>query len=194
MGCLRHRAAPPRLPPPRHGVPRAPGAHPPQPQDGVREWKGRKRVAVQDARDLLGLPHVGHAHRGIDDARNLARIAQATLAHRPPDGPRRRCSGSMGPIWKWFGTQHSISRHELLCPLAIRRSTRSDHRFRDSCRLTVLLPHDRTDRSTDAERHRGVEGCPRRDCPTACVTGRDPGVRDPVSRAGKDHDRDYDVF
>jgi uncharacterized membrane protein len=31
-------------------------------------------------------------------------------------------------------------------------------------------------------------------CPTACVTGRDPRVRDPVSWARKDHDHDYDVF
>jgi inhibitor of KinA sporulation pathway (predicted exonuclease) len=46
-------------------------------------WKDRKRVAVPDALDLLGLPHIGHAHRGIDDARNIARIAQATLPHLP---------------------------------------------------------------------------------------------------------------
>ena len=47
-------------------------------------WKRRKRVAMADALDLLDLPLVGHAHRGIDDARNLARIAQATLPHLPP--------------------------------------------------------------------------------------------------------------
>jgi 3'-5' exoribonuclease 1 len=43
------------------------------------KWKGLKRVAMPDALDLLGLPHVGHPHRGIDDARNIARIAQAML-------------------------------------------------------------------------------------------------------------------
>ncbi|HEY8545271.1 MAG TPA: 3'-5' exonuclease [Acidimicrobiales bacterium] len=49
------------------------------------KWQGRKRVALQDALDLLGLPHEGHAHRGIDDARNLARVARATLPHLAPD-------------------------------------------------------------------------------------------------------------
>ena len=29
------------------------------------------------------------------------------------------------------------------------------------------------------------------DCPTVCVTGRDPRVRDRVSRAGEDHDHDH---
>lgn len=48
------------------------------------KWKGRKRVAMHEALDLLGLPHIGRAHRGIDDARNLARIAQAVLRHLPP--------------------------------------------------------------------------------------------------------------
>jgi hypothetical protein len=28
------------------------------------------------------------------------------------------------------------------------------------------------------------------DCPTVCATGRDPSVRDRVSRAGEDHDDD----
>jgi hypothetical protein len=32
------------------------------------------------------------------------------------------------------------------------------------------------------------------DCPTVCVTGRDPRVRDRVSRAGEDHDRDHYFF
>jgi 3'-5' exoribonuclease 1 len=43
------------------------------------KWKGLKRVGMADALALLGLPHVGHAHRGIDDARNLSRIVQAAL-------------------------------------------------------------------------------------------------------------------
>jgi inhibitor of KinA sporulation pathway (predicted exonuclease) len=42
-------------------------------------WKGRKRVAMAEALDLLGLPFEGHPHRGIDDARNLARLAQRVL-------------------------------------------------------------------------------------------------------------------
>ena len=33
-----------------------------------------------------------------------------------------------------------------------------------------------------------------RDCPTVCVTGRDLRVRDRVSRAGEDHDRDHNFF
>jgi 3'-5' exoribonuclease 1 len=45
------------------------------------KWKGMKRVSMADALNLLGLPHVGHPHRGIDDARNIARIAQAALPH-----------------------------------------------------------------------------------------------------------------
>lgn len=49
-------------------------------------WKDVKRVSMMDALDLLGLPHVGRAHRGIDDARNIARIAQATLPHLPEPG------------------------------------------------------------------------------------------------------------
>jgi hypothetical protein len=32
------------------------------------------------------------------------------------------------------------------------------------------------------------------DCPTTCVTGRDLRVRDPVSRAREDHDRDHYFF
>jgi inhibitor of KinA sporulation pathway (predicted exonuclease) len=47
------------------------------------KWKGLKRVGMQEALDLLGLPHVGHLHRGIDDARNIARIARATLPQMP---------------------------------------------------------------------------------------------------------------
>ncbi len=46
-------------------------------------WKGVKRVSMQDGLDLLGLRQIGHPHRGIDDARNIARIAQATVPHLP---------------------------------------------------------------------------------------------------------------
>jgi 3'-5' exoribonuclease 1 len=44
-------------------------------------WKGMKRVAMDQAMEVLGLEPAGHAHRGIDDARNLARVARATLPH-----------------------------------------------------------------------------------------------------------------
>jgi 3'-5' exoribonuclease 1 len=44
-------------------------------------WRGLKRVGMQDALRLLDLAHEGHAHRGIDDARNIARIAQVALPH-----------------------------------------------------------------------------------------------------------------
>jgi 3'-5' exoribonuclease 1 len=46
-------------------------------------WKGVKRVGMEQALDLLGLPRTGQPHRGIDDARNIARIAQALLPHLP---------------------------------------------------------------------------------------------------------------
>jgi 3'-5' exoribonuclease 1 len=54
------------------------------------KWKGVKRIGMPEALDLLGLPLVGRAHRGIDDARNIARIAQATLPHLPTGGPGQR--------------------------------------------------------------------------------------------------------
>ena len=40
----------------------------------------------------------------------------------------------------------------------------------------------------------GRRGPRARDCPTVCVTGRDLRVRDWVSRAGEDHDRDHNFF
>jgi hypothetical protein len=48
-------------------------------------------------------------------------------------------------------------------------------------RFVVLFSEHRADEADD-----GVG-----DCPTVCVTGRDPRVRDRVSRAGEDHDRDH---
>jgi 3'-5' exoribonuclease 1 len=45
--------------------------------------KGVKRYGMSEALDLLGLPHTGTHHRGIDDARNIARIARALLAEPP---------------------------------------------------------------------------------------------------------------
>jgi 3'-5' exoribonuclease 1 len=47
------------------------------------KWKGVKRCGMTQALDLLGLEPTGTHHRGIDDARNIARIAQATLPHLP---------------------------------------------------------------------------------------------------------------
>ena len=43
------------------------------------EWKGVRRCGMAAALDLLGLPLAGTHHRGIDDARNIARIVQETL-------------------------------------------------------------------------------------------------------------------
>ena len=43
------------------------------------EWKGVRRCGMTAALDLLGLPLAGTHHRGIDDARNIARIVQETL-------------------------------------------------------------------------------------------------------------------
>lgn len=40
------------------------------------EWRQHKRVGLKKALQLLGMPFVGTPHRGIDDARNAARIAQ----------------------------------------------------------------------------------------------------------------------
>jgi inhibitor of KinA sporulation pathway (predicted exonuclease) len=50
------------------------------------KWKNLKRVAVTQALELLALEPIGTAHRGIDDARNVARIAQLTLPHIPSTG------------------------------------------------------------------------------------------------------------
>jgi len=43
------------------------------------DWKAVRRCAMTAALDLLGLPLAGTHHRGIDDARNIARIVQRTL-------------------------------------------------------------------------------------------------------------------
>lgn len=51
------------------------------------KWKGVKRPSMSEALDLLGLPFVGTPHRGIDDARNIARIAQVMLRSLPPATP-----------------------------------------------------------------------------------------------------------
>jgi inhibitor of KinA sporulation pathway (predicted exonuclease) len=46
-------------------------------------WKDLKRVGMSQALAVLDLDLVGTHHRGIDDARNLARIAQRTIPHLP---------------------------------------------------------------------------------------------------------------
>ncbi|HEY3140945.1 MAG TPA: limonene-1,2-epoxide hydrolase family protein [Acidimicrobiales bacterium] len=57
------------------------------------KWKGVRRVGMTEALDLLGLPHTGTHHRGIDDARNIVRIAQVMLPQLSgPDGVARTCS------------------------------------------------------------------------------------------------------
>jgi 3'-5' exoribonuclease 1 len=43
--------------------------------------KGREACGMKRALALLGLPLEGTHHRGIDDARNIARIAQAVIPH-----------------------------------------------------------------------------------------------------------------
>jgi inhibitor of KinA sporulation pathway (predicted exonuclease) len=40
------------------------------------EWRQHKRVGLKKALQLLDMPFVGTPHRGLDDARNVARIAQ----------------------------------------------------------------------------------------------------------------------
>ncbi len=42
-------------------------------------WRGVKRCGMAEALDHLGMPLVGTHHRGIDDARNIARIVQQML-------------------------------------------------------------------------------------------------------------------
>lgn len=46
-------------------------------------WKGVRRCGMAAALKHLDLPLVGTHHRGIDDARNIALIAQQMLADRP---------------------------------------------------------------------------------------------------------------
>lgn len=43
------------------------------------KWKGVRRCGMAKALDHLGLPLEGTHHRGIDDARNIVRIAQIML-------------------------------------------------------------------------------------------------------------------
>jgi 3'-5' exoribonuclease 1 len=50
------------------------------------KWKDVKRPGMTDALEILGLPHTGTHHRGIDDARNIARIAQQVLPHLADTG------------------------------------------------------------------------------------------------------------
>ncbi len=50
-------------------------------------WQGVRRCGMARALKHLGLPLTGTHHRGIDDARNIAAIAQLMLSDRPPDQP-----------------------------------------------------------------------------------------------------------
>ncbi len=43
------------------------------------DWKGIKPCGMKAALGILGLPLEGQHHRGIDDARNIARIARVLL-------------------------------------------------------------------------------------------------------------------
>ena len=46
-------------------------------------WKGVRRCGMDKALEILRIPLVGTHHRGIDDARNTARIAQLMFTNRP---------------------------------------------------------------------------------------------------------------
>jgi 3'-5' exoribonuclease 1 len=48
-------------------------------KEAFAAWRGVDRCEVPEALDLLGLPFAGTYHRGIDDARNIAQIAQRML-------------------------------------------------------------------------------------------------------------------
>jgi 3'-5' exoribonuclease 1 len=57
-------------------------------KEAFAAWRGVDRSDVPTALGHLGLPFGGTHHRGIDDARNIARIAQALLrAGVPGDRP-----------------------------------------------------------------------------------------------------------
>jgi inhibitor of KinA sporulation pathway (predicted exonuclease) len=45
------------------------------------EWKHIKPCGMKAALAMLNLPLEGQHHRGIDDARNIARIARLLLPH-----------------------------------------------------------------------------------------------------------------
>jgi len=47
-------------------------------------WRGVRPCGMAKALDIAGLPLEGTHHRGIDDARNIARLAQLVFADRPP--------------------------------------------------------------------------------------------------------------
>jgi inhibitor of KinA sporulation pathway (predicted exonuclease) len=65
----------------RHGVPFPPSLE----EDHLNlktafaAWRGVRRCGLATALDHLGLRLEGSHHRGIDDARNIARIAQLVL-------------------------------------------------------------------------------------------------------------------
>ena len=50
-------------------------------------WRGVKRCGMAKALKQLNLPLEGVHHRGIDDARNIARIAQQLLPHIGANAP-----------------------------------------------------------------------------------------------------------
>jgi len=50
-------------------------------------WKGVRRCGMANALKHLGIPLQGTHHRGIDDARNIAHIAELMFAERPVPEP-----------------------------------------------------------------------------------------------------------
>jgi hypothetical protein len=127
-------------------------------------------------------PHRPPRQRGRQHQARIARTGAVTAprmrrssapAHRPPrhlgDRPPRAC-----PNRPWHQARHTPG------PLARGRGTD----LRSALRRSAHVSNTGT-----GDPPRGRE-----DCPTVCVTGRDPRVRDRASRAGEDHDRDHNFF
>jgi inhibitor of KinA sporulation pathway (predicted exonuclease) len=43
------------------------------------QWKGIRPCGMKRALELMGIPLDGQHHRGVDDARNIAKIARVML-------------------------------------------------------------------------------------------------------------------
>jgi inhibitor of KinA sporulation pathway (predicted exonuclease) len=73
---------------------------------------GRKRLKVRDTLDYLGLPFDGREHAGLDDSRNIAKIAQAMLAH----GVTLRVNDGVSDVLrvKWKAPAHWMGAPEAL--------------------------------------------------------------------------------
>ena len=65
-------------------------------------WKGVRRCGMAKALDHLGIPLRGTHHRGIDDARNIARVAQLMLAERPDEDTPAIPNAGTGTHLEWL--------------------------------------------------------------------------------------------